>query len=151
MGGEEKGKGDLDCFASLFWAKRHSAGTFHVGELHHFCSARCNVISETSSLPLFREFIYPGNVSRAQRRPPSLIYPLALFPSTVRVCFLQLWLSSYRGGGTLLVEGAGSILNLLSPNHIFPVSPGTGDSPIANLISDLRRRFVRFVRALNRI
>lgn len=31
MGGEEKGKGDLDCFASLFWAKRHSAGTFPVG------------------------------------------------------------------------------------------------------------------------
>lgn len=40
---------------------------------------------------------------------------------------------------TLLVERAGSIINLLSPNCIFSVSPGTGDSPITDLISDLCR------------
>lgn len=107
-----------------------------LGSLSLF-SARCDVISETSSPTLFQEFIYLGNVSWARRRPPSLIYPLPLFPSTAGVCCD--WALT---GGHAACWGAGSVINLFSPNHIFPVSPGTGDSPITNLISKLCRRLV---------
>lgn len=103
-------------------------------------SATCDVISETSSPTLFQEFIYLGNVSWARRRPPSLIYPLPLFPSTAGVC--SDWALT---GGHAVCWGAGSVINLFSPNYIFPVSPGTGDSPITNLISNLCRRLVSWI------
>lgn len=49
----------------------------------------------------------------------------------------------------LLVEGVGNIINLFSSNYIFPVSPGTGDSPIISLIFNLCRRLSSSVRVLN--
>lgn len=86
-------------------------------------------------LPEFVPRVYlSGGMSAEHNVPPSpLIYSLALFPSTAAVCCsLARWaaLMELLRGRCLLRE-RGGIINLFSPNHIFPVCPGTGGSPIS--------------------
>lgn len=86
-------------------------------------------------LPEFVPRVYlSGGMSAERHVPPSpLIYSRALFPSTAAVCCsLARWaaLMELLRGRCLLRE-RGGIINLFSPNHIFPVCPGTGGSPIS--------------------
>lgn len=89
--------------------------------------------SQRTSLRLRFETLFSWGMSAEHSVPPTLCSSARFhcFPAQPQSAFCCS-LSSSDGAlmRTLLVEGAGSIINLFSPNHIFPVSPGTGDSPI---------------------
>ncbi len=81
-------------------------------------------------------FVRGMSAERSVRLPHSFTH-LCCFPAQLQHSLLSAALMR-----TLLVEGAGHIINLFPPNHIFPVSPGTGHSPITDLIWNLCRRLL---------